>query len=175
INFDNSSATASISGIAANAASSTIGYNTNPSSGFCSSLEGCAAVGLAFTPTGNLVTTVNDSDFFLIREGNTVNYFDRDAVFLGAGFTGTGEFSPSLPAPSFGSISVDGVLLGFISDADKSLVDSVALPDAASFVTSDEVETTVLEISFIGNNLIDDFLLTGELTDFVINPGEETP
>lgn len=59
-----STVTADIGEIAANATTSEVGYNTNPSSGFCGGREECAAAGLAFTPTGNMVQAVNDSNSF---------------------------------------------------------------------------------------------------------------
>lgn len=170
----NSTVTADIAGIAANAGTSAIGYNTNPSLGFCADREGCAAVGLAFTPTGNVVQTTNDSDFFVIRDGNRVNYFNRDAIYLGAGFTDSDHnFSPLLSTSSFGDVNVKGLSLLLVSDADRSLLDSVLLPDSASFVTSSEVETSALTLTFSGPTLTSDFTLTGQLTGFTTSPVPE--
>lgn len=169
-----STVTADIAEIAANSATSEIGYNTSPSTGFCGSREGCAAVGMAFTPTGNLVQVINDSSFFVIRDGNRVNYSNRDAISLAAGSTESdNNFTPLLSTPSFSDVNVKGLSLLLVSDADRSLVDSVLLPDSASFVTSGEVETSTLTLIFSGPTLTSDFTLTGQLTDFTTSPVPE--
>lgn len=169
-----SKVTADISEIAANAATSSVGYNTNPSTGACAGLEGCAAVGLAFTPTGNVVQVVNDSDFFLIQNGNRVNYFNRDSIYLGIGYSDShSNFSPLLSTPSFGDVNVHGLELNLISNASRSLIDSVLLPDSNSFVTSSEVETSILVLVFSGPGLKNNFALTGQLTNFTASPVPE--
>lgn len=174
VTVGHSTVTADIGEIAANAATSTMGYNTNPSSGFCGDRESCAATGLAFTPTGNVVQVVNDSNFFLIQDGNRVNYFNRDAISLGVGYTDSdSNFSPLLSTPSFGDVNVHGVSFTLISDANRSLNDSVLLPDSPSFVTSSEVETSVIELVFSGPKLVNNFTLNGQLTGFTTSPVPE--
>ncbi|WP_213538611.1 PEP-CTERM sorting domain-containing protein [Nitrosospira sp. NRS527] len=169
-----STVAADIHNIAANAATSEVGYNTNPSSGFCGDREGCAAIGLAFTPTGNVVQAVNDSNFFLLQNGNRVNYFNRDAISLSVGYTDSdSNFSPLLSTPSFGDVNVHGLALNLISNASRSLVDSVLLPDSASFVTSSQVETSIFELVFSSPKLVDDFTLSGQLTNFTTSPVPE--
>ncbi|SEL62758.1 FxDxF family PEP-CTERM protein [Nitrosovibrio tenuis] len=169
-----STVAADIHDIAVNAATSSIGYNTNPSGGFCGNREGCAAIGLAFTPTGNLVQAVNDSNFFILENGNRVNFFNRDAVSLSIGYTDShSNFSPLLSTPSFGDINVHGLGLNLISNVNRSLVDSVLLPDSNSFVTSSEVETTLFELAFSGPGLNDNFTLSGQLTSFTTSPVPE--
>ena len=169
-----STVNADIAEIAANAATSELGFNTDASLGFCGSREGCAAAGLAFTPTGNLVHAINDSSFFLIQNGNRVNYFNRDGIGLGVGYTESdNNFSPLLSTPSFGDVNVKGLSLLLISDADRSLIDNVLLPNSASFVTSSEVETSTLHLAFSGPMLTSDFTLTGQLTDFTTSPVPE--
>ncbi|MEO6824830.1 MAG: PEPxxWA-CTERM sorting domain-containing protein [Nitrosospira sp.] len=165
---------ADIHDIAANAATSGIGYNTNPSDGFCSGRESCSAVGLAFTPTGNVVNAINNSDFFILQNGNRVDYFNRDAIFLSIGFTDShNNFSPLLSTPSFGDINVHGLTLGLISNASRSLIDSVLLPDSASFVISSEVESSLFSLEFSGTGLANDFTLNGQLTNFTTSPVPE--
>lgn len=169
-----STVAADIGEIAANAATSEIGYNTNPSSGFCGVRETCAAAGLAFTPTGNRIQIINDSSFFLIQNGNRVNYSNRDAISLGIGFTDSdSNFFPLLSTPSFGDVNVHGLSLFLISDANRSFNDNVLLPDSASFVSSDEVETSILTMAISSPALTDNFTLTGQLTGFTTSPVPE--
>lgn len=59
-----------------------------------------------------------------------------------------------------------GLSFTLISDADRSLNDNVLLPDSPSFVTSSEVETSVLKLVFSGPGLPDNFTLNGQLTGF---------
>lgn len=165
---------ANIHDIEANAATSDFGYNTNPSAGFCSDREGCAAFGLPFTPTGNVVQLVNNTDFSLLQNGNRVNYFNRDGVFLGIGSTDSdSNFSPLLSTSSFGDVNVHGLTLILISNASRSLIDSVLLPDSASFVTSSQVETSIFELVFSGPGLANNFILNGQLTNFTTSPVPE--
>jgi hypothetical protein len=169
-----STVTADIGEIAANKATSEVGYNTNAVSGFCATREECAAAGLAFTPTGNVVQVVNDSNFFLIQNGHSVNYFDRDAIYLATGFTDShSDFSPLLSTPSFGDVNVHGLDLTLVSNAGRSLVDSVLLPDSDSFVTSDQVDASFLRLVFSGPGLKNDFTLSGQLTNFTTSPVPE--
>lgn len=168
LNLAESVTNANISDIAQNASTSEFGYNTNPSSGFCADRAGCDAVGLAFTPTGNVVQVVNNSNFFILQDGRRVNFSNRDGVFFELGQTASNnEFSPKLSTSTFGDIFVDGVSLGFISNANRSLINSVALPTTDNFVTSDEVETTLFTIRFSGNNLISNSIsLDGTINSF---------
>ena len=169
-----STVTADIGEITANAATSAVGYNANPSTGACGDREGCAAVGLPFTPTGKVVQVVNDSNFFLIQNGNRVNYFNRDDISLAVGPPNSHcFFSPLLSTPSFGDVNVHGLGLNLISNASRSLTNSVLLPDSASFVTSSEVETSILTLVFSGSGLKNDFTLTGQLTNFTTSPVPE--
>lgn len=170
-----SKANADIAEITSNAATSLIGYNTNPSPLWCSTSITCALAGLAFTPTGNLVHMVNDTDFTVLGPAGSSNiYFDRDAIFLGIGYTASSSnFSPLLSTPSFGDVTVKGLNLLLISDADRSLNSSVLLPTSDSFVTSSEVETSTINITFSGPGLRNDFTLTGQLTDFTTSPVPE--
>jgi hypothetical protein len=160
--------------IAANAATSSVGYNTNPSSSFCGSREGCAAVGLDFTPTGNIVQVIDNSNFFLIQNGNRVDFFNRDAIRLSIGFTDSpNNFSPFLSTTSFGDVNVHGLSLTLISDVNRSLNDSVLLPDSNSFVTSSNVETTLFELVFSAPEFTNNFTLEGQLTNFTTSPVPE--
>ncbi len=165
--LNGSSVNADISEIALNAETSDIGYNTNPSNGFCGSREGCLAIGEPFTSTGNLVQVINDSNFFILRDGNRTDFFNRDAVSLSLGATDSdNEFSPKLVTPSFGDVFVDELGLLFVSDANRSLINSVEIPTTDTFVTSSEIETTILSLTFSGKNIPDGFTLEGELNDF---------
>jgi len=165
------SVNADISEIALNASSSKVGYNTNPSTGFCTSVNTCLPAGESYTPTGNVVVIVNDTSFQAIENGNSINFFNRDAVALYIGETDSdNEFSPKLSTQSFGDVFVDGVELLFISDANRSLLNSVALPSSNGFVTSSEVETTLFSIYFSGGGLADDVVLDGQVTDFTVVP-----
>lgn len=165
--LNGSSVNADISEITLNAATSEIGYNTNPSSAFCASREGCLSIGLAFTPTGNNVQVVNDADFHILNNGNRTDFFNRDGIGFSIGRTDSdNEFSPKLVTPSFGDVFVDGLGLSFISDENRSLIDNVLLPTSDSFVTSSEVETTILTLHLSSENFTDDFILRGKLDDF---------
>jgi hypothetical protein len=169
-----STVTADIHNIAANAATSTLGYNTNPSpSLWCNNPSDCSINGLSFTPSGNLVQMNNDTDFALRQNGNLVNYFDRDAISLAVGYTNGNNFSPLLSTPSFGDVNVNSLILVLISDANKSLNDSVVLPNSGSFVTSSEVESSLFAIGFSGAGLTDGFSLSGQLTNFTTSPVPE--
>ncbi len=171
-----STVTANLSEISANAATSEVGYNTNAGSGFCETREECAVGGLAYTPTGNVIQVVNDSSFRIIQNqnGGSSSYFNRDAIVLGIGLTDSNNnFSPLLSTPSFGNINVHGMQLTFISNASRSLIDSVSLPDSNSFVTSSQVETSLLGLTFSGPGLKNNFTLNGHLTDFTTSPAPE--
>lgn len=159
---------ANIAEIALNAATSEYGYNTNPSAGFCASLTGCNSIGEPFTPTGNVVQVINNSNFFVLaNDGTRTNFSNRDAIGLFVGRTDSeNEFSPKLATPSFGDVFVDGVGLFFISNASRSLINSVAMPTSDSFVTSTEVETTIFTLHLSGENIPDNFSLVGRLDDF---------
>ncbi len=169
-----STVTANISEIAANAATSEVGYNTNAGSGFCETREECASGGLAYTPTGNVLQINNDSSFRIIQNGGSATYFNRDAISVGVGLTDSNNnFSPLLSAPSFGDVNVNGLQLILVSDANRSLIDSLLLPDSGSFVTSSQVETSLLELTFSGLGLKNNFTLNGHLTDFTTSPAPE--
>lgn len=170
-----SSVNANMNDIAANAATSTIGYNTNPlANAFCASTETCAAIGANFTPSGNLVQVINNSDFFIIRDGNREDFSNRDAIFLGAGFTdGETDFAPLLATPTFGDVTVHGLGLLLISNAQRSLVDSVMLPDSESFVRSSQIESTIFTLVFSGVGLNENFALSGTVTDIQVTPVPE--
>lgn len=169
-----STVTADIGEIAANKATSEVGYNTNAVSGFCATQEECAVAGLAYTPTGNVVQVVNDSGFRLIQNGHSVSYFDRDAIYLATGFTDShSDFSPLLSTPSFGDVNVHGLDLTLVSNASRSLVDSVLLPDSNSFVTSNQVDASFLRLVLSGPGLNNDFSLTGQLTSLITSPTPE--
>jgi hypothetical protein len=169
-----STVTANIGEIAANAATSEVGYNTNAGTSFCETREECASGGQAYTPTGNVIQINNDSDFQIIQNGGSATYFNRDAVSLGIGLTdSSNNFSPLLSAPSFGDINVHGLQLILVSNANRSLIDSVLLPDSGSFVTSGQVETSLLELEFSGPGLRNNFTLDGHLTNFTTSPAPE--
>jgi hypothetical protein len=169
-----STVTANIGEIAANAATSEVGYNTNAGPWFCETREECASGGLAYTPTGNVVQINNDSSFRIIQNGGSATYFNRDAISLGIGLTASNKnFSPLLSAPSFGDINVHGLQLILVSNANRSLIDSVLLPDSGSFVTSSQVETSLLELAFSGPGLKNNFTLNGHLTNFTTSPVPE--
>lgn len=167
-----STVTADIQDIAANAATSQIGYNKDPSSSiWCVSPGTCLQNNLTFAPTGNLIQVVNNSDFYLNPNGTPAYYYDRDAIALAIGFTpGHSALFPRLSTPSFGDVNVQALSFILISTADKSLVDSVLLPDSASFVTSSEVESSLLTLVFSGPGLENDFTLTGQLNNFTTSP-----
>jgi hypothetical protein len=166
-----STVTADVHNIAANAATSTLGYNTNPSpSLWCNTPLDCSLNGLSFTPSGNLVQMNNDTDFVLQQNGNQVNYFDRDAISLAIGYTHGSNFLPLLSTPTFGDVNVKSLTLVLISDANKSLNDSMLLPNSASFVTSSEVESSLFTVDFVGIGLTGGFTLNGQLTNFTTSP-----
>lgn len=163
VTLNGSTTNADISEIALNATTSRVGYNPNQSNAFCGTRKSCDKNGLPFSPTGNLIQVVNDITFSV---GNT-QFINRDGITFFIGFTDSdNEFSPKLETPNFGDVFVDGLGLVFISDKNRSLIDSVAIPTTDGFVTSNEIKTTTFQLAFSGENIIDGFALEGKLNDF---------
>jgi hypothetical protein len=171
-----STTNADMSEIAANAATSYWGYNTFEFGGFCGTRETCATLGQPFTPTGNILQTGNDTNFFLIRNGSRVDYLRRDFIAFGLGTTASSkEFTPAILTPTFGEVSIDGVNLLLISTIAAALSNSVAIPTDASFLTSDQVDTTLFSITFNGAGLRSGLVLEGAVSEFTVTPPPAVP
>lgn len=174
--------------IAANAASSEIGFAADASGAFCSDAEGCDLVGLDLNPSGNVIQTINDSAFFVIEDGEITEIEDSDAIAFQMGATdAAGEFGAAITTENFGDISLDAFSLGFFYDQENSPIVDLLLPSEADIFTSSLLTGTLAIFSFDGvgvpseafslqsdeSPLFEGISFQGEVTSFSVSEAPE--
>lgn len=166
--WSGSTVSADLNNIAANMATSEIGYGFS-GSGWCVGYTACLDFRYPYIPTGNLVSTADNTNFRLydLITGAVINsYSNRDLVYFGAGATSSnGEFVPGLTTTSFGDVNVGSISTTFVSNAAAAVVSNLAIPKSDSFFDFEMLDVARVGVVFDSNMLIDGKLsVLGDLT-----------
>jgi len=170
LTFGGAATSADFDLIAANAGSSEFGFASDPDGRFCSDLEGCDLVGLPLTPSGNVIQTINDSDFFIVQDGEITTVENQDAIAFQVGATDVdGEFGGPFATQNFGDVLLDGFRLGFFYDLTDSPITDLALPGNAGIFSSSALSGTLAILLFTGAEFPGGLTFNGEVTSFTIS------
>lgn len=115
----------------------------------------------------NVIGIGDDTPFTISGPDGDVSFVDRDFFTFYLGFTEEENFLPSILTETFGEIFINGISGTVFSKPDTDFWNGTALPTSLDFFDSEVFDSSLFGFSFIGDELIDEFELTGQavLTD----------
>ncbi|MGB7242977.1 MAG: hypothetical protein WBC93_12930 [Sulfitobacter sp.] len=125
--------------VRANAPSSKIGLMANYEGWFCVDAEHCQMIGTVNAPWGMQGIALNNGQHTLLDETGATNSSNDVFGFQMGRTAARGEFTPALATTGFGTVSVDGFMVGIISRPSGRMLSGLSLPPITALVGTQEI------------------------------------